>query len=602
MRLGRDRAQAGTELPPVKRESFPRRILVFDTEANRDRKPNGEEIQTLNFGVARFLQLGKDLSVLQDTTYDFKTAEEFYGILTQCTRKDVALYVYAHNIKYDLALSDILRVMLSEHWKISKFVMNDPPTFIRIARNSLAVIFVDTFNYWQSPLSAMGEQLGLSKLAMPSEDAPWAQWLEYCKRDVDVLAEYLLRYMRWLKVNDLGGMALTLAGQAFRTYRHSFLQTPIIYHDDAGALALERDGYMGARTEAFRIGDLSGTTWAKLDINSMYPFVMLSEDYPVKLVARTEDLPLGRLSDLLARYYVIARVDLDTDIPAYAMRHEGKLIYPIGRFETVLHHRELNYALERGHILAIKELAIYERGPIFGDYINYFYERKKAADISGDKVERQQAKLLMNSLYGKFGQRGVSSTMRANDTGQQFGRVTGYSESLGEAVTVHYLGDVLEVTYPTGESYYSYPAIAGAVTANARHYLWTLITLAGREHVIYCDTDSLFVDAIGRDRLEGVIDAHRLGALKVEGVSDRMVIHGLKDYEYGEEKHVKGVPKSAKAIDDDTWAYAQFQGGLTWLNSGMLPQVTVKTVTKHRSGNYTKGTILPDGRIEPLRF
>ena len=600
MRRGLDRAPSGTELPPIKSERFPRRVLVFDTEAHRTRQPDDAERQTLNFGIARFLQLDHVLNVTQDAVYDFDTADEFYGIITQCCRKDVSLYVYAHNIKYDLAMTDILRTMLNDHWRISRFVMNDPPTFITISRNSLTVIFVDTFNYWQTSLSAMGEQLGLSKLTMPPEGAPWVQWREYCKRDVDVLADYLLSYMRWLKSNDLGGMALTLAGQAFRTYRHNFLQTPIVYHDDAGALALERDGYMGARTEAFRIGNLSGTRWSKLDINSMYPFVMLSETYPVKLIARTENLPVERLSSLLDRYYVIARVELIIDVPAYAVRHDDKLIYPIGHFTTVLHHRELIYALEHKHIMAISELALYERGPIFSEYINYFYERKKEAELAGNKLERQQAKLLMNSLYGKFGQRGVASTMRANDSGQQFGRVTGYSESIGENVTVHYLGDMIETTYPTGESYYSYPAIAGAVTANARHYLWTLITLAGREHVVYCDTDSLVVDDTGVSRLQAVIDAHRLGALKVEGVSDYLVIYGLKDYEYGEETHIKGVPKSAKELEPGTWSYAQFQGGLTWLNNGMLPEVSVKTVVKHRSGLYTKGTVLEDGTIEPL--
>ena len=602
MRRGLDRAPAGTALPPIKSERFPRRVLVFDTEATRAVQADGVERQTLNFGVARFFELDRDLNVTQEAAYDFDTADEFYGIITQCCRKDRSLYVYAHNIKYDLAMTDILRVMLSEHWRISRFVMNDPPTFITISRNSLSVVFVDTFNYWQTSLASMGEQLGLSKLTMPGEGESPALWREYCKRDVDVLAEYLLSYMRWLKVNDLGGMALTLAGQAFRTYRHNFLQSPIIYHDDAGALALEREGYMGARTEAFRLGDLSGSRWSKLDINSMYPYVMLSDTYPVKFVARTEDLPVERLSTLLDRYYVIAKVEVNTGVPAYALRHDDKLIYPIGGFETVLHHRELIYALEHKHIVAVKELALYERGPIFSEYINYFYERKKEAELAGNKLERQQAKLLMNSLYGKFGQRGVASMMRANDSTRQFGRVTGYSESIGEAVTVHYLGDSIETTYPTGESYYSYPAIAGAVTANARHYLWSLITLAGREHVVYCDTDSLVVDDVGVERLQTVIDAHRLGALKVEGVSDYLVIYGLKDYEYGEEKHIKGVPKSAKELEPGTWAYSQFEGGLTWLNGGMLPEVTVKSVIKRRSGLYTKGSVLEDGTIEPLRL
>ena len=48
-------------------------------------------------------------------------------------------------------------------------------------------------------------------------------------------------------------------------------------------LRKELASYYGGRTEAFKIGSLSGYTWYKFDINSLYPFVMANADYPVSL-------------------------------------------------------------------------------------------------------------------------------------------------------------------------------------------------------------------------------------------------------------------------------------------------------------------------------
>lgn len=602
MRRGHNRARTGDTIKPITKDNYPKRLIIFDTEAYRSERINDVEKQTLRLGVARYIELDNALTVLDDEYYQFTTVEGLLAFIVQHQRKDKTLFVYAHNIKYDLQLTGLLKLMLEDGYEVTKFVMNDPPTFIRLRRNRSLVMFVDTFNYWQTSVAKMGDTLGLAKLVMPDENESNEPWFVYCERDVKVLSEYLLSYMNWLMNNNLGGMALTLAGQAFRTYRHNFLESEITIHNYPKPLHLERDSYSGARTEAFYQGDLSGQDWYKLDVNSMYPYVMKMDTYPIKMKAHTVNIPIDRLKKLLERYYVIASVVLDTPEPVYPSKHEGKLVFPVGRFVTSLHDSELRYALEYGHIQEVLEVSIYDRGGLFTEYIDYFYQLKQAADASGDKISRHLAKTLMNSLYGKFGQRGIVSKLLPNKSTVRYGRYTGYSESMKKNITINYLGDQIELSYPLNESYYSMPAIAGAVTANARMYLWRLIQVAKPENVKYIDTDSLIVNREGYELLSNLLDDAKLGYLKLEGLSNRFVIRGLKDYQFGEDNKTKGVPKSAKPVDANTWIYDQFRGALGWLSDGLSTGVTVKQTTKHRSGIYTKGEVQPSGDITPLRF
>ena len=602
MRRGHNRARTGDTIKPITKDNYPKRLIIFDTEAYRSNKIDGVERQSLRLGVARYLELTPDLEVIEDEYYNFTTVDGLLAYIEQHQRKDKTLFVYAHNIKYDLQLTGLLKLMLEDGYTVSKFVMNDPPTFIRLVRNRSHVMFVDTFNYWQTSVAKMGDTLGLAKLTMPNENEDNAAWFVYCQRDVKVLSEYLLSYMTWLQNNNLGGMSLTLAGQAFRTYRHNFLESDITIHNYPQPLHLERDGYSGARTEAFYQGDLSGADWYKLDVNSMYPYVMKMDTYPVKMKAHTKNIPISQLERLLNRYYVIAAVILDTNEAVYPSKHEGKLVFPVGRFLTTLHDSELRYALEYGHIQEVVEVAIYDRGGLFTEYIDYFYQLKQTADASGDKISRQLAKTLMNSLYGKFGQRGIVSKILPNKSTIRYGRYLGYSETLKKNITINYLGDQIELSYALNESYYSMPAIAGAVTANARMYLWRLMQLAGLDNVKYIDTDSLIVNLEGYNRLATLLDDTKLGYLKLEGLSNRFIIRGLKDYQFGDDNKTKGVPKSAIPVDANTWTYDQFRGALGWLADGLSDGVTVKQTTKHRSGVYTKGTVQDNGDIIPLRF
>ena len=587
-------------IPTISRDKYPHRIMVFDTEAYRSTPIMGTEVQTFRIAVTRFIELNDELQVIDSEFGYYQDSPGLLSCFEHYTRKDKSLYVYAHNIKYDLQLSGVLKDLLESGWVIKTFVFEDPPTFIKLSKGRASITFIDTFNYWQFSLAKMGDQLNIPKLPMPEDTANPEAWYTYCKRDVEVLSDYLITFIRYLKDNDLCGLGLTLASQSFRSYRHRFMKHSITLHNRPEITAVERSGYSGGRVEAFRIGQYPKQNYYKLDVNSMYPFVMKKDLYPHSMVGYTEDITPIQLEKNLNRYYCIAEVVLNTPEAAYPVKALHKLIFPIGIYTATLHHSELLHALHSGHIVTVNKIAAYEQADLFSEYIDFFYNMKLQAELDHNAIIRHQAKIMMNSLYGKFGQREVRSKITPNITPTPYGRITGYSESLSCRVEVNCLGSSMEVSFKQGESTYSFPAIAGAVTANARMYLWKLINTAGLEHCFYIDTDSLVVDKIGLEALTPYLNNTDLGMLKLEDTSDNFLVWGAKDYTFGAEVKHKGVPKSAKEITTGLWNYEQFRGAKTWLGDGLNKNVEVYSRTKQRISVYDKGIIRPDNTVSPI--
>lgn len=590
------------EIGPIKRFGHPERLIVFDTEASIEGMGHGVERHRVKLIVYRYMALDKDdpHKVIADEYGHTDNTDDFITLIEKRAVKNQALNLYAHNLGYDLQITSLVRALIDRGWEIRRYITDNPPTLITLRRGKHAINIIDTFNYFQASIKKIGQSLGLVKGEIDYyAETDQRAWLAYAYRDVEILSEYLYRFILFLHDHDLAPLAPTIAGQAFRSYRYRFMPGPIPLHRDAEALSVERQGYMGGRVECFRLGCFEGVTIYKLDINSMYPYVMSSYEYPIIYLGQRSGLDRSKLVDLMAKYYVIADVEVSINVPLIPVRHGVKLIFPIGQFRAVIHHAELDRVMRYGSVIRVYRVFVYKRGDLFSQYVEFFYRIKQDADRNGDQVRRQMAKMFLNSLYGKFGERGhvdIYEEAQGSDDGHE--RIRGYSERLGREVMITRLGGKTITTLVDGEGFYSYPAIAGAVTSYARAYLADLILTAGLDHVYYVDTDSLFVDADGLYNLRNYLSQSDLGLLKIEGKTDRLILYGPKDYVFGDEVKLKGVPKSAQALGDNRYQYKQFRGLKEWERSGMPAEVIVTDRVKTLSRRYDKGRVEGD-RVYP---
>jgi len=280
---------------------------------------------------------------------------------------------------------------------------------------------------------------------------------------------------------------------------------------------------VGGRVELFKHGTYDNTIIYKLDINSMYPGIMASSNMPVKWVG-TKYAP-GKISLMYSmhRYLCFAHVALDTPEPAYPVKYKKKLIFPTGRFTTYLAPAELQYAYDHGHIKSVEYLITYKPAVIFDDYIDYFYKLRLEYKKEGNKAFDFITKRMMNSLYGKFGQKIDSLIFEDEVAEERYECISVIDKDTKEWHKELTIGHSRKVYREAAEEgYNSFVAISAQVTSLARIQLWKLIKMCGIENMYYCDTDSLFVNQAGFMALTDDIDNKALGMLGIEDVTNHL--------------------------------------------------------------------------------
>src|ERR1700759_988500 len=325
----------------IKTNSYPTNLLFVDTETMSTPHPEDKNTtrEVFWFGYTLAYRREGKLRTREDKRW-FYSIKEFWDYVETRLDNGRPLWIFAHNLMFDMVILDIWTEGDTRGFDIALPVLDDPPTFICCNHKRGKVNFVDTFNYWKSSVSDIGKSLGIPKLEMPKKRKMSKAWLTYCARDVDILGQAIDNLIAWLQDNNLGSLSYTNASIAFNTYKHRFMPKNTIHvHDNQSLLDLERESYHGGLTHTYFIGSVHKKIY-KLDVNSLYPTMMLKE-YPVSPYKRHKDITPQQLLTEMKRYGAVAQVDIvskDTPYPVY----DGKrLLEAVGTYTTVLCGEEL---------------------------------------------------------------------------------------------------------------------------------------------------------------------------------------------------------------------------------------------------------------------
>ena len=610
-------------IPGNKSNESPQSCVWVDTETIATPIGNETERHTLDFGMACHRRRTVNGVWSQPDWITFSTRAEFWDWLESKTRSKTRLTVFAHNGAFDLPVLDAFNSLPERGWKISKAIVDAPPIDISWRQDNKTVRFIDTLNIWRMPLAVLGQSVGLRKLRMPKPGEHPARHLAYCRRDVKVIMRACLRWFDFLIDNDLGGFRSTLAAQAFGSYRHRFMPYPITIHNNEQVLELERNSYVGGRTECFKLGKHEGEFYY-IDVNSMYPSVMRGNKYPHRLAGYYDSVTDKQLTTWRDRFSLICDVDIVTDIPDYPLSYGGKLVFPIGEFRVSLAGPEFWRAYDAGHVKHIHAASVYHQAEIFTEFVDYFYSKRLMAKRAGDEVSSYSFKILSNSLYGKFGQRGRrfekigecntnvvnierlvdldEASLRRRLQGSAFYRIRQLADQIIPYSTRRSFGGIVQEWIAEGESFNSFPAISSYVTSYARLILADAINLAGRSNCYYCDTDSLVVNRQGWEALSHLVDQDQLGAWGLDTVLSSIVLHGPKDYVFDGIVKIKGVKASATWLSADTVSQDMFLGFRSLIRADSLDAPLVKRIVKKQRRVYTKGIPGADNNVLPLEI
>lgn len=587
------------ELGNLKGGSTPPYHIFLDTEAAFEDVDDKTQRQYLRLGCAEYVDRRYTTAYVADNKITFRTIPDFYDWLESKIRKNNTTWIWAHNMSYDMRILHMFEVMPLRGWELTKCIMDSNRCIVKWKKDKTYCEWISSTNYFKLPLRKIGQTLKEYKGEVDFENASDSELAVYCAQDVKVLKKLMLEFFDLIDRHGWGKLKETAASQSMAIFRTAYKRHEIFIHTDRDAIKLEREAYKGGRTECFRIGRWNGHFW-DLDINSMYPSVMRDNLFPTKLISVRNSNDIEELKHWMKDHYVIARVKLAIDKPVYGVKGE-RFIFPIGNYTTTLCHNELEYALDGGYLVGVEQFAIYEQAPIFKEYIEDLYNLRIQAKKSKNDIYVLAYKLFMNSLYGKFGQRKKDSRCIGEcDIEDVYSERVYDLETDDWTIIRAYGGKIYQESNTEDESFNSFPAIAAAVTAYARMKLWGYIETAGIENVYYCDTDSVFVNLEGMQRLVPYLDDYELGMLKTERKEYYMQINAPKDYVFGQQIKLKGVNPKWQSEDGITYKGEKFSQPISQLKTGSLNDVFIYKSEKTLKREYKKGIVDENGYVSPL--
>ncbi|MBO7692507.1 MAG: hypothetical protein J6T10_07750 [Methanobrevibacter sp.] len=479
--------------------------------------------------------------------------------------------IYFHNLSFD---GEFILWYLLENGYYYDEDLFDEQTFKSIIDEtgsiySITIKFNDkciielkcSYKLFPKSISDIGKLVGIEKLNETHdyneiknyhsiEELPEEE-IKYITNDVRIMVE-LIKYLQ-----AKGVKGITMSSSAYKNWlqdKYQLCKHQMKKDTNEEIVEIVRKSYRGGITKVNqKYAGLEFNDVISFDVNSLYPSVMYENPMPIGEGKIYKSVEEGR-KDNRHLFIVVAFVQ-------YAKVRNGQHAF-IGNtsgfsyarkysYDDVLENKMLYLWLDEFRLFELVYDAQYEilkvvgwkkAEYVFKDYIDRWYDVKKNAK---NDVERSLAKLMLNSLYGKFGM---------NDS-----RMT--------KIPVEIDDNIIYRVEENNTTYY-YKEVASYITSMARCKLASFMNRCG-DNFLYCDTDSVYY--IGHeipDLFKDVVDEKKLGYWKYEGHYTRFKALKAKCYlkqlDNGKiERRIAGCPQEcAELINFDN-----FKAGLKLNNA-----------------------------------
>jgi hypothetical protein len=426
---------------------------------------------------------------------------------------------WAHNGgKYDVCF--LLDAVVRLGWAVTGFVAAGRAVVLHVKspKSKTVLRLFDSMALVPSSLRSAAQDFELEAQKLLTKDdysLDVRQWsrerLESgCRADCEVVLQLVDRVEAMLEGYG-GGLRATFASAAMSVLE-ARTELPDLRNCRAWN-ATARKAYCGGRVEVFH--HMPARALVELDVNSSYPWSM------------TQKLPLRPLGPAAHKRQLWAVLDGEKEsgvvhatvtvpesmeVPPLPFIHpEGGMFFPTGSWRAWFAAPELKYAASIGVKVVPHEALRFTAELPFWAFVDELYRLK--SESTGAK--KSLAKFLLNSCYGKFGQRPERENLRvfhSREEGQDF--MLGQAHDTCRPLGRHADGFpderfmAVKVERWAKRTHY---ALAACVTAHSRVLLHRALVKA--ESLAYCDTDSVHAGLATRELVE---TGAALGQLKVE--------------------------------------------------------------------------------------
>lgn len=375
----------------------------------------------------------------------------------------------------------------------------------------------DSAKIWASDLASLGKSFGIAKGGTTGgsralEVGCSAEMEEYCLQDCRVMMAAMEFYFERCREETDGRRPygwMTAASTAYnlcmqdvraRTTTKQYAKMFPACNEEHGFPIWEREGYKGAvplLDPSIRNVPLHDV-WV-FDINSQYPDKLRNRPMPIGAPVRIADADMDKLMRLKSEGKLwIAKVKMIAHVKqghraTYMLKRKGgeddetlawhvdDITGMFGDKESfqVVTSADMDYILRDYDVMYMEVLdavGFHSNQGILAAFIDKWYDIKEQAAVHGDKPMKAFAKLILNSLYGKFG---------ANPE-----HISSEYEFIGDMIRMKECDEVEIDKNPL------YLPLAVFTTSYARDVISETCNAIGWEHVAYTDTDSVHVHGL----------------------------------------------------------------------------------------------------------
>lgn len=240
-----------------------------------------------------------------------------------------------------------------------------------------------------------------------------SETIKYCEKDVISLYQVLTKFNTLIfnkyKLNI--HRFPTLPSLAFAIFKSCYMPEKIIPRISTDIYNFIRSGYTGGHSDKYKPRIKDDKVYC-YDVNSLYPTVLKNNDMPVGTPKYLEFNDFKNISEFFWYFdkpFGFFEVEVTTPKNLYRPLFQTRVktkngirtIAPNGKWIDVIFSEEMFKYIQYGYNFKVIRGYLFDRQNIFKDYINDLYKIKES--LNKDEPMYLVSKLLMNSLYGRFG-------------------------------------------------------------------------------------------------------------------------------------------------------------------------------------------------------
>lgn len=594
-------------LRPNESTKTPHLVYVVDCES-RWQQEQLRELQTLRLWCGRAIRRhGKDPRRARQEDVDGRTVEQLADSAELLATKDAPVWLFTHNLSYDLGLTKLPLILLDRGWTLGMHNLASDEPWAILRKDRRTIRLADSHSWLQCSVETLGAKLEIPKVELPENDDSEEAWLARCWGDVEILSAALTRLLDLWDDQGLGHWAVTGPGSGWNAMRHMWASRPRldpeelpagteramslkvdrlpVVDPDPEARSFERSAIVGGRRELFRVGVQPVEPYIELDLKTAHLAVCASFPVPCQRLNRYDELPVDGQKVESRHLGLLGSCLVRTETPRYPLRTRHGVTHPVGTFRTVLAGPELREARRRGELLQVGPVYTYALGTHMQPWARWALDVLNAPPGAVDPLLQVVVKGWSRTVPGRWGmlvsREGLSG--ESEFTGWRVEEAAfGYPPKPGWLL---WLGGRWTELIRDQDSDNAFPAVLAYVQSWVRLLIGRLLDRLGPDAVLQVNTDSLLVrwrcleqllggrgqpvsrlgDIAARvpaalRELEQLLGPLHLG---VKAISPELRLLSPQHLEFAGERRFAGVPRKVEAQEGDKftfWTWPKLRG------------------------------------------